>query len=166
MGRRLHQGRLHLEALPGGRDSHDERRSSEDRASDCAEPFSGAYPIEKADDVRKYAQLWRISDDMWDTWSAPAAETFPGGAGAAIRSHRAVGSPTSRSDTGPTLICCHSATLAPGRVGGKARASRLTPDESRTLMTLWSMALLLRWSQAPISPYGMRQQRRFIPTWR
>ncbi len=31
----------------------------------------GPTPVEEADDVRKYAQLWRISDDMWDTWPGP-----------------------------------------------------------------------------------------------
>jgi alpha-galactosidase len=39
----------------------------------------GPTPVEEADDIRKYAQLWRISDDMWDTWSAPEGETFPAG---------------------------------------------------------------------------------------
>ena len=28
----------------------------------------GAAPIEKIDEMRKYANLWRISDDVWDLW--------------------------------------------------------------------------------------------------
>jgi len=39
----------------------------------------GPTPIDEAEDLRKYAQLWRISDDMWDTWSAPEGKTFPAG---------------------------------------------------------------------------------------
>ena len=39
----------------------------------------GPTPIEEADDVRKYAQLWRISDDMWDTWLAPRGRHSPPG---------------------------------------------------------------------------------------
>ena len=53
----------------------------------------GPTPIEEADDVRKYAQQWRISDDMWDTWTRSCRGDISGGAGAAIRSHCAVGSP-------------------------------------------------------------------------
>ena len=39
----------------------------------------GPTPVEEADDVRKFAELWRISDDMWDTWLGPEGETFPAG---------------------------------------------------------------------------------------
>ena len=35
----------------------------------------GPTPIEQADDVRKYAQMWRISGDFWDIWKKPDSDT-------------------------------------------------------------------------------------------
>ena len=38
----------------------------------------GPTPIDQAADVRQYAQMWRISDDMWDLWEKkPGDEAFP-----------------------------------------------------------------------------------------
>ena len=37
----------------------------------------GAAPLEKADEMAKYAQMWRISDDEWDVWHS--SEPFPQG---------------------------------------------------------------------------------------
>src|ERR1700733_8739489 len=99
----------------------------------------GPTPIEQADDVKKYAQLWRISDDMWDTWSAPGGQTFPAGL---VRQFDRT------AQWAPHIVAGHwpDADMLPlGYLGprtglGAARGSRLTADESRTLMTLWSMA--------------------------
>ena len=99
----------------------------------------GPTPIEDADDVRKYAQLWRISDDMWDTWLNPEGKTFP--AGLKRQFDRT-------AQWAPHIVVGHwpDADMLPlGYLGPRpgwqdARASRLTADESRTLMTLWSMA--------------------------
>jgi alpha-galactosidase len=99
----------------------------------------GPTPIDEADDVRKYAQLWRVSDDMWDTWLNPAGKTFP--AGLKRQFDRT-------AQWAPHIVVGHwpDADMLPlGYLGPRpgwqdARASRLTADESRTLMTLWSMA--------------------------
>jgi hypothetical protein len=99
----------------------------------------GPTPIEQADDVRKYAQLWRISDDMWDTWSAPEGQTFPAGL---VRQFDRT------AQWAPHIVAGHwpDADMLPlGYLGPRPgwkepRVSRLTADESRTLMTLWSMA--------------------------
>ena len=37
----------------------------------------GAAPLEKAEEMAKYAQMWRISDDEWDVWQS--SEDFPQG---------------------------------------------------------------------------------------
>jgi alpha-galactosidase len=99
----------------------------------------GPTPIENADDVRKYAQQWRISDDMWDTWSAPAAETFPAGL---VRQFDRTAQWAPHIEVGhwPDADMLPLGYLGPRPGWGRARASRLTADESRTLMTLWSMA--------------------------
>jgi alpha-galactosidase len=99
----------------------------------------GPTPIEEAEDLKKYAQLWRISDDMWDTWLAPEGKTFPAGLvrqfdrTAQWAPHIAVGH-------WPDADMLPLGYLGPRPGWGDPRASRLTADESRTLMTLWSMA--------------------------
>jgi hypothetical protein len=99
----------------------------------------GPTPIEQADDVKKYAQLWRISDDMWDTWSAPEGQTFPAGL---VRQfdRTAQWAPHIEAGHWPDADMLPLGYLGPRPGWKEARMSRLTADESRTLMTLWSMA--------------------------
>jgi alpha-galactosidase len=99
----------------------------------------GPTPIDEAEDLRKYAQLWRISDDMWDTWSAPEGKTFPAGL---VRQFAltAKWAPHIESGHWPDADMLPLGYLGPRPGWGEARSSRLTADESRTLMTLWSMA--------------------------
>jgi alpha-galactosidase len=99
----------------------------------------GPTPVEEADDVRKYAQLWRISDDMWDTWPGPAGQTFPAGL---VRQFDRTAEWAPHIEVGhwPDADMLPLGYLGPRPGWGKARMSRLTAEESRTLMTLWSMA--------------------------
>jgi len=99
----------------------------------------GPTPVEQADDVRKYAQQWRISDDMWDTWSAPEGQTFPAGL---VRQFDRTAQWAPHIEVGhwPDADMLPLGYLGPRPGWGEARASRLTADESRMLMTLWSMA--------------------------
>jgi hypothetical protein len=99
----------------------------------------GPTPVEEAEDIRKYAQLWRISDDMWDTWSAPEGETFPAGL---VRQFDRTAAWASHIEVGhwPDADMLPLGYLGPRPGWGEPRASRLTADESQTLMTLWSMA--------------------------
>ena len=39
----------------------------------------GAAPLDKVDEMRQYADMWRISDDVWDLWQSTVA--FPQGLG-------------------------------------------------------------------------------------
>ena len=34
----------------------------------------GETPVPRADHVRRFAQMWRISDDFWDDWKAREAQ--------------------------------------------------------------------------------------------
>jgi alpha-galactosidase len=99
----------------------------------------GPTPIDEAEDLRKYAQLWRISDDMWDTWSAPEGKTFPAGL---VRQFGLTAKWAPHIETGhwPDADMLPLGYLGPRPGWGEARPSRLTADESRTLMTLWSVA--------------------------
>lgn len=85
----------------------------------------GETPLVRADHVRRYAQMWRISDDFWDEWPLLEAQF--------VRlenwnPHRAPGA-------------WPDADMLPlGRLALGQRNSKFTPDEQRTLMTLWSIA--------------------------
>jgi len=85
----------------------------------------GETPVVRADHVRRYAQMWRISDDFWDEWPLLEAqftrlENW--------NPHRSAG-------------CWPDADMLPlGRLALGQRDTKFTPDEQRTLMTLWSIA--------------------------
>ena len=85
----------------------------------------GETPVIRADHVRRYAQMWRISDDFWDEW--PMLE------------QQFVRLENWSSHAGPDSW--PDADMLPlGRLALGARDTRLTADEQRTLMTLWSIA--------------------------
>jgi len=89
----------------------------------------GPAPLEKAEHLKKYANLWRITDDFWDDWRLlkgmferaekwcvhagpghwPDADMLPLGA----------------------LRLCYAGT--------DGKWTRFTPAEQRTMMTLWCM---------------------------
>lgn len=83
-----------------------------------------------ADFLAQNAEMWRISDDLWDDWPL-LLEMFQ---------RVARWAPHLRPGAWP------DADMLPlGRLGirahvGSARDSRLTIDEQRTMLTLWSMA--------------------------
>jgi alpha-galactosidase len=89
----------------------------------------GPAPISEVAFFRKYAQMWRISDDFWDSWSS-LKEQF---------SRAAAWAPLSRPGAWP------DADMLPlGKIGdpddrGSRRWSNFTHDEQVTLITLWSM---------------------------
>ena len=76
---------------------------------------------------------------MWDTWLAPAGETFPAGL---VRQfdRTAQWAPHIEAGHWPDADMLPLGYLGPRPGWGEARMSRLTADESKTLMTLWSMA--------------------------
>jgi len=85
----------------------------------------GETPVARADHVRRFAQMWRISDDFWDEWPLLKAqftrlENW--------NPHRAPGA-------------WPDADMLPlGRLRMGKSDTKFTPDEQRTLMTLWAMA--------------------------
>ena len=85
----------------------------------------GETPVHRADHVRRFAQMWRISDDFWDEWRL-LEEQFTRLEN--WNPHRAPGG-------------WPDADMLPlGRLALGERDSRFTPDEQRTVMTLWSIA--------------------------
>jgi hypothetical protein len=96
----------------------------------------GAAPIEKVDEMREYAQMWRISDDIWDLWHSDVQ--YPQGLGDQFP-RIAKWAPLTEAGHWPDADMLPLGYLGPAPGWGKARSTRLTHDEQRTLFTLWSM---------------------------
>ena len=90
-----------------------------------------------AAEIQPLAQMWRISDDVWDYWKNP--EHFP-------RSLHdqfeliAAWAPLAHSGSWPDADMLPIGYLGPIPGDGIARQSRLTHDEQQTMLTLWSIA--------------------------
>jgi hypothetical protein len=96
----------------------------------------GPAPLEKADEMRKYAQMWRISNDIWDLWHSTV--DYPQGLGdqfANVAKWAGVAQPGHWPDADMLPL----GRLGPAAGWGQPRDTRLTHDEQRTLMTLWSI---------------------------
>jgi len=89
-----------------------------------------AMSLEYVGQLREHAQMWRVSDDLWDRWSDVRAQF----------DRLAMWAPLAEPGAWP------DADMLPlGRIGiraerGPDRVSRLTATEQRTLMTLWCVA--------------------------
>jgi alpha-galactosidase len=96
----------------------------------------GPAPIEKAEEMRKYAQMWRISDDIWDLWHSDVA--YPQGVGDQF-ANVAKWAGASQLGNWPDADMLPVGYLGPAPGWGEPRQTRLTHDEQRTLLTLWSI---------------------------
>ncbi|BDR52306.1 alpha-galactosidase [Bombiscardovia nodaiensis] len=89
----------------------------------------GWVPTTHVDFLREHAQMWRISDDLWDKWS-DVYQQF---------TRLARWAPLQRNGG-----WADADMLPLGHIGlraerGDDRQSLLTPDEQRSLLTLWAM---------------------------
>lgn len=96
----------------------------------------GPAPLDKVAELRQYAQMWRISTDVWDVWSTSAG--FPQGLKQQF-ARAAAWAPLSEPGHWPDADMLPLGYLGPVAGWGKARETRFTHDEERTLLTLWSM---------------------------
>jgi hypothetical protein len=85
----------------------------------------GETALDAADHVAKHANMWRISDDFWDRWLA-VHDQF-----ARLKNWN----PYRQAGAWPDADMLPFGVLDQGK-----RTTRLTPDEQRTVMTLWSIA--------------------------
>ena len=94
----------------------------------------GPAPVEKLDEMRKYAQMWRISDDIWDIWHNDSP--YPKGLGDQFEN---VNKWAGKSAPGhwPDADMLPFGHLGPAPGWGEPRDTRLSHDEQRMLMTLW-----------------------------
>lgn len=96
----------------------------------------GPAPLEKAEDLKKYAQMWRISDDIWDLWHSTT--NYPQGVGDQF-ANAAKWAVVSEPGHWPDADMLPLGYLGPAPGWGKPRNTRLTHDEQRTLLSLWSI---------------------------
>jgi alpha-galactosidase len=96
----------------------------------------GPAPLEKTEEMRKYAQMWRVSNDIWDLWHSTVE--YPQGLGdqfANVAKWAGMAQPGHWPDADMLPL----GRLGPAPGWGQPRDTRLTHDEQRTLMTLWSI---------------------------
>ncbi len=85
----------------------------------------GETPVPRGNHVQNYAQMWRISDDFWDDWKLLESQFTR------LENWNAFRRPGAWPD----------ADMLPlGRLALGSRDTKFTPDEQRTLMTLWGIA--------------------------
>jgi alpha-galactosidase len=96
----------------------------------------GPAPLDKATELRRYAQMWRISDDVWDVWKSD--KDFPQGVGNQF-ARAAKWATFSGPGHWPDADMLPIGRLEPAAGWEMPRATRLTHDEQRTLLTLWSI---------------------------
>ena len=96
----------------------------------------GPAPLDKASEVSRYAQMWRISDDVWDVWFSD--KDFPQGVGNQF-ARAAKWAAFSGPGHWPDADMLPLGRLEPAAGWEKPRTTRLTRDEQRTLLTLWSI---------------------------
>lgn len=89
-----------------------------------------------AQELIPYAQMWRVSDDLWDYWKnekhAPRSvhDQFE---------LAAAWAPYSHTGTWPDADMLPLGYLGPEPADGEARQTRLTQAEQRMMFTLWSI---------------------------
>lgn len=98
----------------------------------------GPTPLDKVDDLRKYAQMWRISGDVWDHWKQWPHQDWSQGLLGQFQL-TAKWAPDVEPGHWPDADMLPLGYLGPRPGQGKTRESNFTPDEQRTLMTLWAI---------------------------
>jgi alpha-galactosidase len=99
----------------------------------------GPTSLENAAEVGQLAQMWRISDDFWDVWSAEPSKHFPQTLANQF-GKTAAWAQYARPGNWPDADMLPLGHLGPVPGSGKDRDTRFTPTEQQTLMTLWAMA--------------------------
>lgn len=89
----------------------------------------GPAPVAQVDHLRANAEMWRVSDDIWDEWKA-IRKNFE---------YAEAWAPLIEPGHWPDEDMLPLGHLGIRAHVGKDRLSRLTHDEQQTVMTLWAM---------------------------
>lgn len=101
---------------------------------ECGRPMvlslsPGPAPIEAAEHLKQFADMWRLTDDMWDDW-ALVRDMFS-------RCRLWQGRSALSAWCDCDMLPLGRLTKRAAYCGEKDRSCRLSRDEQRTLMTLW-----------------------------
>ena len=96
----------------------------------------GPTAIDKRDEVSRFSQMWRISDDVWDVWYSD--KQFPQGVKNQF-ARAALWAGVARPGHWPDADMLPLGSLRPAAGWGEPRETRLSRDEQRTMFTLWSI---------------------------
>jgi len=99
----------------------------------------GPTALRNAAEVASLAQMWRISDDVWDLWSSNSGNTFPQSLSRQFV-HAAAWAQYTKPGNWPDADMLPIGELRPVPGDGAPRTSRLTLTEQQTMLTLWAMA--------------------------
>jgi alpha-galactosidase len=97
----------------------------------------GPTSLEHAAEVGELANMWRMSDDIWDFWVNP--KPWPRSVLSQFAT-TAEWAPYTKPGNWPDADMLPLGELRPVPGDGKPRTTRLTPTEQQTMLTLWSMA--------------------------
>jgi hypothetical protein len=97
----------------------------------------GPTPLEKAAEVGQLANMWRISNDIWDLWVNPRGWPI---AVSSQFARLAAWAPYVKPGNWPDGDMLPLGELRPVPGEGQPRTTRLTPTEQQTMLTLWSIA--------------------------
>ncbi|AXC11089.1 Alpha-galactosidase precursor [Acidisarcina polymorpha] len=96
----------------------------------------GPTNVSHADEVRKYAEMWRISDDFWDHWGVWPKHEFSQGLLQQFK-NAADWAPHTGDGHWADADMLPIGHLGPHPGEGDVRNSMFTEDEARTLLTFW-----------------------------
>jgi len=102
----------------------------------------GPAQLSHAAELGHFAQMWRISNDIWDGWSFThdhPDDDFPNGVVTAF-DNLAKWAPYVKAGNWPDADMLPFGSLTPHPGWGEPRQSRLTGEEERTQFTLWCIA--------------------------
>ncbi len=99
----------------------------------------GPTALDNAAEVGQNAQLWRISDDVWDYWEKNDGKDFPT---SVKKQFATIASWTKFVKPGnwPDADMLPLGDLSPVPGWGSPRTTRLTHDEQQTMVSLWSIS--------------------------
>ena len=101
----------------------------------------GPTQLEHVSEIARYAQMWRISNDIWDGWqfASHTPDGYPSGIATAF-DNLARWNPYVRIGGWPDADMLPWGSLRPSPGMGDPRTSRLSHDEERTQLALWAMS--------------------------
>jgi len=97
----------------------------------------GPTGLDHAVEVGELANMWRMSNDVWDVWASDKG--FPQSVKSQF-ARTAAWAKYAKPGNWPDADMLPLGELQPHPGEGKPRSTRLTPDEQRTQLTLWGMA--------------------------